>query len=177
MTAGSPSEEGGLHAGWYLVFTKVNQERTACEHLGRQGYRVFLPRLAARRRRSGRRLPAQALFPRYLFIFLEPGHDDWGPIRSTTGVQKLVRFGDHPARVPAVLVEALLARADAGGLLPLPEPQFAAGQRVRVTEGPVAGTEAIFAAEKSADRVVILLDLVGRESRLELDRDMLEAAD
>jgi len=37
----------------------------------------------------------ESLFPRYLFVQLDIGPQglDWGPIRSTMGVSRLVRFG------------------------------------------------------------------------------------
>ena len=56
------------------------------EHLERQGYCVFHPRLHVEQLRRGRPVVVeQALFPDYLFIRLQAGVDNFGPVRSTRG--------------------------------------------------------------------------------------------
>ena len=86
---------------WYLVHAKPRQEDTALANLARQGFEAFLPRMRRQVRHAGRwRERVEALFPRYLFVSLDPETHDWAPIRSTVGVSSLVRFGDEPARVP-----------------------------------------------------------------------------
>lgn len=83
---------------WYLAHSKPGQEEVAKTNLERQGYTVYLPLCNLFRRRMGRRLAVIGpLFPRYLFIQLESGVDDWRPIRSTKGVAALVRFGTELA--------------------------------------------------------------------------------
>ena len=154
---------------WYLVYSKPQQERLALENLERQGYESYLPFIRSRRRRSGRYISViEPMFPRYLFLHLSDETDNWGPIRSTIGVSKLVRFGDMPARVPDDLIDALKRREDASGVQNLPEPAFKAGEKVRIVEGPMAGYEGIFHAKTSQERVVILLEIVGQSTRVQL---------
>ena len=49
----------------------------------------------------------QALFPNYLFIRLQAGVDNSGPVRSTRGVAYLVGFGNVPVPFDATFVESL----------------------------------------------------------------------
>ena len=49
----------------------------------------------------------EPMFSRYLFIQLDDQTQNWGPIRSTLGVSKLVSFGPQPAKVPPELVAFL----------------------------------------------------------------------
>jgi len=78
------------------------------EHLARQGYCVFHPRLHVEQLRRGRPVVVeQALFPDYLFIRLQAGVDNFGPVRSTRGVAHLVGFGDVPVPFDAAFVESL----------------------------------------------------------------------
>jgi transcriptional antiterminator RfaH len=63
--------------------------------------------------------------------------------------------------VPEEVIDALRARADAENCIDLqPEDGFAPDDRVLITEGPLAGLEAVFRARNSQERVVVLLNLM-----------------
>ncbi len=160
---------------WYLIYTKPRQEEVACTNLARQAYGVYLPRVRQARMRQGRRaMVVEPLFPRYLFINLDAHTDNWGPIRSTLGVALLVRFGQQPARVPDQLITFLKTREDAEGLHNWAKPVFEVGHRVRVAEGAFQGYEGILLAGTSRDRVVVLLDILGRQVRTKITVTQLE---
>lgn len=160
---------------WHLVHTKPRQEARAEENLAHQGYAVYLPRaLVIRRRRGKPQRQVEPLFPRYLFIRLEPGVDNWAPLRSTLGVSAVVRFGADAAIVPDALVAALQAREDAAGLCDLRQAPPEAGDRVLVVEGELAGFEGIFVTTDGDVRATILLDIVGRATRVRLPADWVE---
>ena len=160
---------------WYLLYSKPRQERLALENLVRQRYEAYLPLIRIRRRRSGRYVSVvEPMFPRYLFIRLSDRSDNWGPIRSTLGVSKLVRFGDLPARVPDGLVSALQAQEDESGMQNLPAPELRPGDRVRIVDGVMAGYEGLFHAESGAERVVLLLDIAGKATRVQLSAGQIE---
>ena len=149
---------------WFVVQTRPNGENRAEAHLRRQGFAVFLPGYRKLRRHARRESQVfRPLFPGYLFISLDPARDGWRKILSTRGVRDLVRFGEQPAAVPPGLVEDLMEMAETGELqrraaAPLARP----GDRVRVTAGPFR--EWIGRLQQLADheRVVVLLDLMGR---------------
>lgn len=160
---------------WYLIYSKPQQERLALENLARQGYEAYLPLIRNRRRRGGRYVQAiDPMFPRYLFIHLNDETDNWGPIHSTFGVSKLVRFGDLPARVPDDLVASLQAGEDEAGVQNLPPPDFRIGDKVRIVEGPMAGYEGIFHAKTSQERIIILLQIAGQSTRVQLAAGHIE---
>lgn len=162
---------------WYLVYTKPREEEVAKTNLERQDYTIYLPLAYQYRRRHHRREQVVApLFPRYLFIELTQYLDNWAPIRSTLGVSTLVRFGMEPAVVPGDLVEALKARVGPEGVIDLTATVgFKPGSRVRIAEGGMTGYEGIFLATSSHDRVIILLDIVGKQVRVQVDAAHLEA--
>src|SRR3972149_6599731 len=149
---------------WYVVFCKPRQEAVAEENLLRQGFHVYLPRAQIRRRRRGQWIDAvEALFPRYLFIRVDPLRHSTAPVRSTHGVVGLVRFGGEPAIVPDAVISALMQHAEAGtGLHPDNRPLFSAGEPIKLIEGPLAGMEAIFAEQDGEKRVFVLLELLGK---------------
>lgn len=114
------------------------------------------------------------MFPLYLFVYLNDGIDDWGPIRSTIGVSKLVYFGKTPARVPSGLIETLRGREDAEGLQIMPDKNFNVGDRVLISQGMFEGYEAIIHAKSEQKRSLLLLSLIESFIKIELDRHSLD---
>ena len=116
------------------------------------------------------------MFPRYLFVHLSDRDDDWGPIRSTIGVSRLVRFGTAAAPVPDGLIAALREREDEDGIQNLPPQRYGPGDSVRIVDGVMAGYEAIFQAPSGRARVTLLLELAGRTAKVQVDADHIEPA-
>lgn len=163
---------------WYLVYAKPQKEELARVNLERQGYPTYLPMMRTPRKRMGRRvIRVEPMFPRYLFIHLDTESDNWAPIRSTLGVASLVRFGMYPSPVPDELVAALRNREDTAGIQDIPLHTFKEGQKVRIEEGPFMGYEGIFLARTSQERVMVLLDIVGKAARAKVNIEHLGPAD
>ena len=160
---------------WYAIHTKPRQEDHAAEHLRRQEFEIYLPKIKqARCFRQRWRDTIEPLFPRYLFICLDLGSDNVAPIRTTRGVSKLVSFNGQPATVPDPLIDALVESADPdSGLLHPHEDHFKPGATVTIVNGPLAGLEAIFKAHDGEARSIILLELLGKTQQLKIDRDHL----
>lgn len=159
---------------WYLVHTKPRQENTALTHLVRQGYGCYLPMLSLEKPRRGKLvIVTEPMFPGYLFVQLSSGlsAQSWAPIRSTVGVRQLVRFGSHPAKVDAGLVETLRAREQAQ--LGQPSPLFQPGAHVQVTSGPFAGLDAIYQTTNAERRCMILLEILSKPVAMCVDPSLL----
>lgn len=160
---------------WYLIHTKPKQESIAKENLEKQDYPVYLPMAIIRRKRKGKSVRViEAMFPRYLFINLSEQTDDWGPIRSTIGVSSLIRFGLEPAKIPQLLIDALIERETPEGIHELPVKDFEQGQKVVISEGPFEGYEALFATHESNERVSLLLKIAGQTAKIQLKQDIIE---
>jgi transcriptional antiterminator RfaH len=157
---------------WYLLRTKPRQETVAAENLHRQSFRAVLPLYRCNRRKSGRWVTIEEpMFPGYLFIRIDLARQNCTPIRSTKGVSGFVRFGLEPAPVPDAVVEAVMAKArDKAGEV---SPPFKPGDAVNIVAGGFSGLQAIFQAEKGADRVILLLDLLGRNTAVVLPRNVV----
>jgi transcriptional antiterminator RfaH len=151
---------------WYLIHTKPAGELTAEANLLRQEYEVYLPRILQPSRRSGRwRDRIAVLFPRYLFLRLNEGRQSLGPVRCSIGVSGVVRFGLKYAVVPDEIVSGLQAREDPGsGLHRVTRPiALTPGETVGINGGLFDGLEGIFERDAGAERVVVLLRLLGHE--------------
>jgi transcriptional antiterminator RfaH len=160
---------------WYLVYTKPRQEQLARDNLERQGYMTYLPQVRNIRRRQGtRRYADEPFFPRYMFINLNTLTDDWSPIRSTVGVASLVRFGAWPTPVPDTLIHLIRERENPETGLHEVEQPLRQGDKVCIMDGPMAGFEGIFLAPSGQERVLVLLEIMGKQARLQVDADALK---
>jgi transcriptional antiterminator RfaH len=163
---------------WYVVLAKPRQERIAEANLLRQGYDAYLPWLKVLRKRLGQphRLGFEPLFPRYLFFRPKGTGHSIGPVRSTIGVSALVAFGGTPAVLcPEALevIRAFEAQQNCASTTELDA--LRPGERVVVTAGPLTGLEGLVAMV-SRQRVTVLMQLLGEETRVRLDASELMLA-
>jgi transcriptional antiterminator RfaH len=163
---------------WLAVYCKPRQELVAQENLQRQGFHTYLPRIQMKRRLRGKWVDMiEVLFPRYIFIRVDPNKNSIAPVRSTQGVVGLVRFGGQPATVADEVIETLFQHEDQdSGLHKDERPQFCAGEAVKLVEGPLAGMEGVFVQEDSEKRVIVLLELLGKANRVRVSRDLVVQA-
>ncbi len=154
-------------AKWYLVQCKPRESFRAEAHLKNQNYTCFHPTYPVKRKIAGKTTVTIApMFPHYLFIQLTET-DNWSAISSTRGVSKIVRFNGIPASLENHIVEELQRHcAKLNGLAP--EPIYKVGDRIVVTDGCFKELEAIVTATKGEDRVILLLNLLGRDQHVEL---------
>ena len=163
---------------WYVVHTHAQAEKTALTHLTRQGFEAYLPCHAKRRSHARKvEIVAAPLFPRYLFVRLDPEACRWRAIRSTIGVSHLVCRGDVPAAVPDGIVEAIRDHEDDTGMVRIEnKPMFEAGQPVRFLRGAFADQIGRFACMSEGERVVVLLNLLGRDIQVRTSMEAVAAA-
>ena len=161
---------------WYLVYCKARQEDVAARGLEEQGYSVYLPKVRVRKRRPGGRVDVEEpLFPRYLFVAVSGKEQSIAPVQYTVGVQKLVKFGNLYMSVSGEIVSSLKRREDPDtGFNRFELPKVRKGDPVRIKSGVLAGIEAVFEKKSGKERVVVLLDLLGRQTRAEVAIEELE---
>ena len=149
---------------WYVVHTKPRQETRALENLQNQGFNCFLPLLQVQKLRNQKvQTITEPMFSRYLFIQLDDQNQNWGPIRSTLGVSKLVSFGPQPAKVPVEFI-TFLQDAPVEAI----ERLFAPGDNVQVASGPLKGVEGQYLAHDGETRAFVLVDLLGQPQKLHM---------
>ncbi len=162
---------------WYAVQTHARGEVPARVQLERQGFRAYLP-LYNKRVRHARKTTWRAapLFPRYLFVAIDIDNERWRAVQSTRGVQRLICNGETPAAIPDGVIEGVMAREDETGAIRMePTPPFAPGEAVRITGGALCDRVGLFDCAADEDRVFILLDLLGRNVRVRVPLDALNA--
>ena len=154
---------------WYLAQLKPNGLGLALRNLERQRVTAFAPRETRTTRRAGKFVTREApVFPGYVFMQIGQDSCRFRSINATRGIARIVSLGPEPATVPKDVMAALFARfaqqndtAEA--------PMFHPGDRVDILEGPLADFAARIEATAPNDRVIVLLDIMGRASRVTLD--------
>jgi len=149
---------------WYVAQTQMRAEERARINLERQGFEAYLPRYLRERSHARRRDVVRApLFPGYIFVHLDLETAPWRSINGTLGVSHLICNGERPAAVPAGVVEELAAREDENGIIPLQRRPFHKGEALRIVSGALADCFGLFERMADRDRVILLLDLLGRK--------------
>ena len=158
---------------WFLVHTQPKSERKAEMHLGAQGFRTHLPTIQKTIRHARQLRTVRApLFPRYLFLILDPERDRWLSVQSTVGVSSLFTCDDRPIPVPEGIVETLIENTDEANLT-LFSRGLVAGQSVRILKGPFADFVGTLERLDDAGRVRVLLDMMGTAVPVALRRSAI----
>ena len=152
---------------WGVVVAKPRSELKAIINLTNQGYECYCPMVRESIKRQGKTaFVERALFPRYLFIHIV---GVWRSILGTFGVSGMLLDGEKPALMGSNIIGALKTRENALGFVVLPEKRaaFKRGRKVRVENGPFQGSFALVEGMPSHERVLVLMQVLGRETRVE----------
>lgn len=156
---------------WYLLRAKPHQDVIADENLRRQGFICFRPKCRIESKLHGKlKIKEESLFPGYMFIRLLET-DNWSPVRSTLGVNDIVRFGGRALPVAESVVEGIRERMQEMSVIRL----FDAGDRVYIKSGVFEGLEAVYCCAEGRDRVVVLLDFLGYQQRVTVPTSLVSA--
>ena len=127
--------------------------------------------------RAGVDIVAGPLFPGYLFVRMDPARIRWRAVNGTAGVIRLVCHGDRPAPVPEGIIESLRDHEDERGLhTPASLMVLEPGTRLRVIGGALDDHVGRYERLSADERIVLLLNLLGREVKVRLPKNAVEAA-
>jgi transcriptional antiterminator RfaH len=112
------------------------------------------------------------LFPGYLFCKLDMVQSGKSA-RYSPGVKDFLTFGSRIAEVGDEIIMALRERCPEG-VAQFDPVRAKPGDTVRINEGPFSGLEAIFEQKlKGSERVAVLLDILGRQTRIVLPSETI----
>jgi transcriptional antiterminator RfaH len=154
---------------WYLVQSKPKAEMLAQNNLLTQNYTVYCPKILINQK-------IQNLFPRYLFVQLKSGSDNFSPIRSTKGVANFVRFGLEFACVPEQVIQSIQSKEQLMRDKIARLSEFQSGDKLRIKSGAFAHCEAIFSEYDADKRVIVLLKIIGQMQTIKLQPNQIEEA-
>lgn len=154
---------------WHVLYTRPKFEKKILECLTQEGIEGFLPLQKVLRQWSDRKKKVEVpLFPSYVFANV-CYIDRFRPL-SYPGVVKYVSTGSKalPDVVPEghiMKLKHLISDRKVHSVLGL---DFKAGDKARITAGPLQGYEGYLIRKKTADKFVILVDAINRHVAVEL---------
>ncbi len=157
---------------WFALRVRSRCEKVVAVAARGKGFEDFLPLHRRRQRWSDRTKCVDVpLFPGYLFCRLNP--EDRFSLLTIRGVMHIVGIGAIPAPVDEQEILAIqhAVRSDAQVE---PWPFLEAGQRVRLSNGPLAGLEGILVETDEQRRVVVGLTILKRSVAVKIERDWAE---
>ena len=162
---------------WFIVQFKPNSHHLAAKNLNRQGFETFLPLHETTSRRLSRFInTSKPLFPGYMFIKFDRAESEWHKINSTYGVSRLITFNSILKSIPTIFVDHLMKRYDLSGKL-LPIQKLKKGDQVTVLKGSFANFIATVEKYEADQRIWILMDLMGRKTKIQTPSDNLTQSD
>ena len=160
---------------WFCIYTNHREELIAFNELLMKGLELYFPRYI-RTVKHGRKSQEKifSLFPRYFFA-LKNNEISFSSIKSTRGVSSYVHYNDGtPMRVKQELIDFIKSREDSKGYIQLNDQRFIRGDKLILTKGIFANSNAIFHNQEDATRASIVLKFMGREHILPTPLDYLD---
>lgn len=159
---------------WYCLRTLPRKENLSVGFLrGEVGAEVFCPFVRFKRGYSnGPRWIREPLFPCYLFARFRY-LTQWRHICATRGVVRIVRFGEQPAIVDEHIIHDLREAVKEEETIEITQ-ELKPGEEVNIIAGPYRGVRAVISRVlPAAQRVAILLEILGSEREVEIRADEL----
>jgi transcriptional antiterminator RfaH len=162
---------------WFILQFKPNAHHRAKRNLTQQGFETFLPLHSTTSRKLSRFTnTSKPLFPGYMFIRFNRAESEWHKINNTYGVSRLITFNSILKSIPTSVVDSLMKRYDLSGKL-LPIQKLKTGDQVKVSKGPFANFIATVEKYEADQRIWILMDLMGRKTKIHTSSDNLTLPD
>lgn len=159
-------------SAWYCARTKPKHEHIAAANLRKHmELEVFLPRVRLdKMTRRGLVRVVEPLFPCYLFVRCNVD-ESLTAVQHASGISKIVHFGGKIPQVPDSVIQELQVCFESDDVMTV-ESQLAPGDEVTVAGGAFAGMSAqVLKSLPARKRVQILLDILGRTTPVEVERD------
>ena len=162
---------------WYLLQTKPNAHSTACDHLKRQGFDVFLPLIIKTKKRNSRFVETTVpVFPGYLFMGTSRGSIPWKSINGTRGISKAVTLDGIYRPVSTTIIEGLQGRCNDEGVIQRLD-DIVPGNRIKIERGPFADFICTVDTIKDDQRTWVLIDLLQQQTRAEVSLEDVSKID
>ena len=161
---------------WFILQFKPNAHHKAVRNLTQQGFETFLPLIGTTSRKASRFVNStRPLFSGYIFIKFNKTDKEWHKINNTYGVSRLITFNSTLKSIPTTLVDNLMLRCDLSGEL-LPVKNLKKGNKVKILKGPFASFIATIEKYETDQRIWVLMDLMGRKTKIQTPLDALQTS-
>ena len=163
----------GSRPPWCVVTSQPRAERTAHAELHRRGFEAYLPLCTWRR--PNRHWSTGPLFPRYLFVRMDP-NASWNPVLYAPGVYSLLLSGEKPGTVAEAVMDALRAGEEARGIPTTPETLYRPGAACEASLGGGSKVDAVV-VNVAGRKATVLAMMFGHLRTVSVPLDCLTSRD
>jgi len=149
---------------WFILKYKYNQHEIALRNLERQNFKTFFPCEMSSSSKAKKRRP---LFPGYMFIYLNLETSPWSKVNRTLGVSYLIQFSGTPPELPEKLVFEIMEYCDSKNKLST-GCNLEIGKKVKFVSGAFRNQIAAIEKIEADKRIWVIMDLMGRQTRLQV---------
>ena len=171
-------QTGEFGKNWYAVHTYAGYEdavvrnlKQRIESLGMEDkiFNVLVPKEKKIKIKGGKRVTEEEkTYPGYVLVEMVVTDDSWYVVRNTPRVTGFVGSGTTPTPLSREEVDVLFKRM--GQAEPKFKVDFAAGDAVRITDGPFKDFEGkVSEIDEARGKAKVLVSMFGRETPVELD--------
>ena len=155
---------------WYALYTRPRSEKRLAELLQKLGIEHYLPLLRTRKKWSDRyKWVEEPVFSSYLFVRIDLKHDALRVLRIPQAVQFVSKEGAATAISDGDIELLRLAVENfAESLVIRDTSTLAAGETVRIKDGPFAGKEAIIERIHGKTLVVVAFPALNKSVQVEV---------
>ena len=156
--------------GWYVVYTRPQQERKLAERLSELEIKSYLPVIKTLRQWHDRQKYVELpLFPNYVFVMLS-SLVDYHKVSDINGFVSYIRFGKDVARVDNAVIENIRLASKDEHLEVLPD-DFKIGQRLIINKGPFTGLNCELVDYNGKTKAIVRLKLLNRIILVDIQLD------
>ena len=155
---------------WIVARNKPNQDKTALINLERQNFDFFQPTFKTMSKKQNKfKEIIKPVFPGYIFIAVNLEENNWHKINNTRGISRIIVFGNEIPLMHCELIEALKCRFSLNKTPKAVDP-FEKGMNAEITNGPFAQLIGKIEKIDADQRIWVLLDVLGTQTRVSIDK-------
>lgn len=148
--------------GWYIIYTRPNQEKKVAQRLENQGIEYYLPTIKGLIQwKDRKKLIERPLFPSYIFIYLRDLQTYYVGM-ETEGTLYYLKFGKDIAQVSDDIIRNIQLSINSGSEIEICEGSFLPGETICVCNGPLSGVSGEVVQYKGRDNILIHIHLLNR---------------
>ncbi len=168
-----PRGVADLSGQWWVGHTRARNEKAFAWDLLSKGIGYYLPLVERVTVSSGKKRRAlMPLFPSYVFFC--GSEEDRYKALTTNRLCQTIEVNNQSRLINEL---ATIERALTGNAELDLYPHVATGKRCRITQGPFRGLEGVVVERRSTARFVLEISFISQGAALEIDADLLEAAE
>jgi transcription antitermination factor NusG len=159
---------------WYLIYTKVNQEKKVAGQLKELELQTFLPLIKkVHNGTTQRKIIHRPLFPSYLFVHLD-SLSNYFAVLDLREVVNYVRFGKEYAIVSKSTINNIQILVNHDSEIRVTTDRFTTGKQFLIDDGPLKGLICEIVNRTKETEILVSIEMLNRKLLIDLPIEYLQ---